>query len=70
MLVFVSFFLDSKQTFFFSFALQSNYKENNLHEESEDMEFFYQSSTRHLSSERSDFPYLASHVDMYNSKNG
>ena len=29
-----------------------------IHEESRDMEFFYQSSTRYLSSERSDFPHL------------
>ena len=29
--------------------------------QSGDMEFFYQSSTRHLSGERSDFPHLASH---------
>ena len=31
--------------------------------EGEDMEFFYQSSTRYLSSERSDFPHLASYVE-------
>ena len=37
---------------------------------SEDMEFFDQSTTRYLSSERSDFPHFASHVETQNSKNG
>ena len=32
------------------------------------MEFLCQSATRYLSSERSDFPHLASHVEMLNSK--
>ena len=35
-----------------------------IHGESKDIDFFYQSSTRYLSSERcSDFPHLASHVE-------
>ena len=34
-----------------------------IHGESGDMEFFYQSSTWYLSSERSDFPRLASHIE-------
>ena len=35
-----------------------------IHEESGDMEFFHQSSTRYLSSERSSkFPHLANHIE-------
>ena len=45
------------------FALQSSYLERKIHGESGDMEFFFQSSTRYLSSERGDFPHLASHVE-------
>ena len=37
-----------------------------IHGESGDMGFSYQSSTGYLSSERSDFPHLASHVKMVN----
>ena len=33
------------------------------HRESGDMESFYQCSTRYLSSERNDFPHLASHAE-------
>ena len=50
-LVFVSFFLVSKEIFFLVlqfYALQSNYIEI-IHGESGDMEFFYRSSTRYLS---------------------
>ena len=39
-----------------------------IHGESEGMEFLYQSSTRYLLSERSDFPHLASHVETKNIK--
>ena len=65
-LVFVSFFLDSKQICIFQFC---NFMLSNpiiwriIHEESGDTEFFYQSATRYLSSERSNFPHLASHVE-------
>ena len=34
-----------------------------IHGERGDMEFFYQSATWYLLSERSDFPHLASHVE-------
>ena len=46
------------------FVLQSSYIERKIHGESGDMEFFFLSSTRYLSSERSDFSHLASHVEM------
>ena len=59
-------FLDSKEIYFFSVSyfhtLQFNYIENNTRE-SGDVKFFYQSSTRYLSSERSDFPHLANLVE-------
>ena len=58
---FVSFFLDSKQKFFFSFVISRSPIQ--LHGESGDMEFFYQSSTRYLSSEQVIFHNLASHVE-------
>ena len=66
-LVFVSFFLGTKQIFFF-FSFVTSYSPDPIikriiHGEGGDMEFFYQSSTRHLSSGRSDFPHLASHVE-------
>ena len=69
-LVFVSFFcIRSKYFFWFcNFMLSNPIIYRIIHAESGDMEFFYQSSTRYLSSGLNDFPHLASHVET--SKNG
>ena len=67
MLVFVSvLFSGFEANFFFQFC---NFMLSNpilwkiIHGESGDMEFLYQSATRYLSNERSDFPHLASDVE-------
>ena len=60
-------FLDSKHIYIFlvcNFMFSNQIIWKIIHGESKDIEFFYQSSTRYLSSERcSDFPHLASHVE-------
>ena len=59
-------FLDLKQIHIFlvrNFMLSNPIIYRIINEESGDMEFFYQSSTRYLSNERSDFPKIESHVD-------
>ena len=73
--VFLSFFLcpffwiRRKNFFWFwNFMLSNPIIERIIHGESEGMEFLYQSSTRYLLSERSDFPHLASYVETWNSK--
>ena len=66
-LVFVSFFSGLEvhiHIFWFCNVMLSNpIIERTIHAESVHTEFFYQSSTRYLSDERSDFPHPARHVE-------
>ena len=60
------FFLDWKKIFSFlvcNFMLSNPIIYRVINGESGDMEFFYQSSARYLSSERSDFLHLAINVE-------